>query len=155
MSNRGTGLLGQDEAGTDPNSGGTQHESSGNRVTVEQATSGDDLHGQTGQRTVLALAELGDGGDEDGGRDIAGVSSTFATLRADDIGTRIKRFLNVLGVADHVHVQDTGAVETVDNMLGRDTDGRNEEPGAAFNDNIDEFVEFALGVVIANERITG
>jgi hypothetical protein len=40
-------------------------------------------------------------------------------------------------VADHVHVEDAGAVETVDDVLGRDADGGDEELGAGVDDDGD------------------
>lgn len=126
VSNRSTGLIGQDEASTDPDSRGTKHKSGGNRVTVEQTTCSDDLHGLTGQGALLALAQLGNSRDENGSRNITSVTTTFTALSADDINTNIKGLLNVLGVADHVHAQDASTVELLHDVLGRDTDGRNE-----------------------------
>lgn len=49
----------------------------------------------------MALAEFGDGGDEDGGWDVAGVAAAFAALGADEVNAEVEAFLNVLGVADH------------------------------------------------------
>lgn len=151
MSGRSTGLLSQDEAGTDPHGRGAEHQSSGNGVTVVQTTSSNDLHGQACQRALTALDQLGDGGDEDGGGDITSVTTALTTLGADDIDTDVKGLLNVLGVADHVHAEDAGAVELLNDGLGGNTDSGNEEPGAGLNDDLDELVQLALGVVIAIE----
>ena len=147
-----TGLIGQDEAGADPNGRGAKHESSGNRVTVVETTGSDDLHGLTGQRALLTLDELGDGGNKDGSRDIASVATTLATLGTDDINANVQALLDVLGVTDHVHAEDTGTVELLDDSLGGDSDGGNKELGTALDDDIDELVELALGVVVAKER---
>lgn len=149
VGNGGTSLLGQNEAGTDPDGGGTEHEGSGDGVTVEQTTGGDDLHGLAGQRALAALDQLGHGGDEDGGGDVTGVTATLTTLGADDIDADVEGLLDVLGVADHVHAEDAGTVELLDNGLGGDTDGGDEELGTALDDDIDELVELALGVVVA------
>lgn len=40
-------------------------------------------------------------------------------------------------------------MEALDDMLGRYTDGRDKEFGAAVDDDADEFVEFAFGIVVA------
>jgi hypothetical protein len=55
----------------------------------------------------------------------------------------------VLGVADHVHAEDAGTVEPLDDSLGGNTDRRDEELSTALDDDIDELVELALGVVVA------
>jgi hypothetical protein len=52
-------------------------------------------------------------------------------------------------VADHVHAEDAGTVELLDNGLGGNTDGGDEELGAALDDDVDELVELTLGVVVA------
>jgi hypothetical protein len=52
-------------------------------------------------------------------------------------------------VTDHVHAEDTGTVELLDDGLGGNTDGGDEELGTTLNDNVDELVELALGVVVA------
>lgn len=54
----------------------------------------------------------------------------------------------MLGVTDHVHVKDTGLVELLDDLLGRDTDGGDEELGAGLDDDVGELAELALGVVV-------
>ncbi len=148
----GTSLLGQNEAGTDPDGGGAEHERSGDGVTVEQTAGGDDLHRLAGQRALAALDQLGDGGDEDGGGDVTGVTAALTTLGADDVDADVEGLGDVLGVADHVHAEDTGTVEALDDGLGGNTDGRDEELGAALDDDVDELVELALGVVVAGGR---
>lgn len=54
----------------------------------------------------------------------------------------------MFGVADHVHVEDAGFVEALDDVFGRDADGGDEEFGAGVDDDGDEVVEFALCVVV-------
>ena len=101
------------------------------------------------QTALLALAHGCDGGDKDGSGHVAGVAATLATLGTDEVGTEGKALGHVLGVADHVHVEDTGLVEAVDDGFGWDTDGRHEEASAGVNDDGGELVELALGVVVA------
>jgi len=56
-------------------------------------------------------------------------------------------------VADHVHVQDAGLVQPLDDVLGGHADGGDKELGAAVDDDGDELVELAFGVVVAVERV--
>ena len=149
MSGGGTGLIRQDEASTDPDSGGAEHKGSSNRVAVEKTTGRDDLHGLAGERALLALDQLGNGGDEDSGRDITGVTTALTTLGADNINANIKGLLDVLGVADHVHAEDAGTVELLDDSLGGNTDSGDEKASLFLDDNINELTELALGVVVA------
>ena len=77
------------------------------------------------------------------------MAASFAALGADQVGADVETFLHVLRVPDHVHVEHAGFVETLDHVLGWDADGGDEEFGAAVDDDADEVVEFALGVVVA------
>jgi hypothetical protein len=77
------------------------------------------------------------------------VTTSFTTLSADQINADVEAFLDVLGVADHVHVEDASFVETVHHCLWGDTDGRDEEFNTRVDNNGDEFVKFAFGVVVA------
>jgi hypothetical protein len=132
-----TGLLREDKSGTDPHSRRTKHERRSERLAVEDTTRGNNLHIITRQRGLLALAELGDGGDEDRGWDIASVATALASLGTDQVDADVKAFLDVLGVADHVHVEDAVFVELLDDVLGGDADGGDKELGAAVNDDLD------------------
>ena len=78
------------------------------------------------------------------------MSAALATLGADQIGANVKAFLHVLGVADHVHVEDAVLMELVDDGFWWDADGGDEEACARLNDDVDEFVELAFGVVVAS-----
>ena len=40
-------------------------------------------------------------------------------------------------------------METIDDMLGRDADGGDEELGATVDDDANELVEFALSIIVA------
>jgi len=150
-----TGLISQDEAGTDPDSRGAEHEGSGNGVAVVETAGSDDLDRLASQRALVALDQLGNGGDEDSGRNIAGVAAALATLGADDINANVEALLDVLGVTDHVHGENTSTVQTLDDSLGRNTDGGDEELRAALDDDVDELVKLALGVVIASGETYG
>jgi hypothetical protein len=146
--------LGKNEAGTNPDGAGTECQGSRQTLTVVETTGSDDLDGLASQRALVALDELSDGRDEDGGGDITSVSTALATLCADHVDTELEALLDVLGVTDHVHVEDAGTVETLDNVLGWDTDGGDEEPGAGVDDDVDQLIELTLGVVVAMRRIT-
>lgn len=149
---RGASLVGQDETGTDPHGGSPHHQSRGNGIAVEQTTGCNDLHGSAGQRALAALDQLGHGRDEDSGGDVTRVATTLTTLGTDDVDARIQGLGDVLGVADHVHDQDAGTVQLLDDGLGGDADGGDEEAGATADDDVDELAELALGVVVTKGR---
>jgi hypothetical protein len=147
---RRTGLLGQHEAGADPDGAGAKHEGRSQRLAVEDAAGGNDLDGLSSHRARLALDELDDGRDEDGGGHVARVAAALAALGADDVDTELEAFLDVLRVADHVHVQDAVGVQLVDDSLGRHADGGHEQLGAGLDDDVDQLAQLALGVVVAD-----
>ena len=149
VSLRSTGLISQDETGTDPDGRSTQHQGSRDGGAVVQTTSGNNLHGLAGHGALVALAQLGNSGDEQRGGHGTSVTTTFTTLSTDEIRTGLQRLLHVLGVTDHVHVEDAVAVKTVDNVAGRDTDSRDEKLRTTLDDNVDQFVELTLGVIVA------
>jgi hypothetical protein len=112
-------------------------------------TSSNDLDGTAGERGLMLLANVDNSGNEDSRRDITGVATTLTTLGADDVDTEVKALLDVLDVADHVHVDDAIGVKLVDDSLGRYTDGGDKELGALLDDNIDQLVELTLGIIVA------
>ena len=118
-------------------------------MPVEETARRDDLDGVAGQGAFFTLDHCGDGGDEDGSGDIARVSASLAALGADDVGAYVEAFGHVFRVPDHVHVEDAGGVEAADDVDGGHADGRDEEFGARVDDDGDEFVQFAFGVVVA------
>jgi hypothetical protein len=77
------------------------------------------------------------------------VTTALTTLGADNINANIKGLLDVLRVAYHVHAEDAGTVELIDNSLGGNTDSRDEKASLFLDDNINELTELALGVVVA------
>lgn len=143
------GLVGQDEAGADPDGGGAHDEGGGEGLAVADATGGDDLDGSASQGRLGVADGLDDGGDQDGGGGIASVATALTALGADDVGADVQALLDVLDVADHVHVQDAGLVQPLDGGLGGHADGADEQLGAGLDDDVDEGIELALGVVIA------
>lgn len=149
MSLRRTSLICQDEAGTDPNGRSTKHKSCGNSLAIIDTTSSDNLDRCAGHWAGLTLAELDNSGDQNSCGNIASVSTSLSTLCTNDINTEIEAFFDVLGVADHVHVEDAGVVETIDDMLGWDTDGGDEQLCAAVNDDAHKLVELALSIIVA------
>lgn len=76
------------------------------------------------------------------------MSATFSGLSTDEVDTNVQCFLNVLGVSNHVHDRNTCLVESFDNFNGRNTDGADEERGLFLDDNIDECVQVAFGVIV-------
>ena len=79
------------------------------------------------------------------------MTTAFSSLCADDVYAAFKALRDVLWMANHVHVEDAVFVQLIDNMLGRDTDSGDEEFYARIDDDIDEFVEFAPGVIEATQ----
>ena len=59
----GTSLISQDEAGTDPNGGSTEHKSSSNSLSIVNTTSCDYLNRCAGHRAGLALDEIDHSGN--------------------------------------------------------------------------------------------
>jgi hypothetical protein len=143
-------LLGKNEAGTDPDTSSAECEHGSKRLAVVHATSGDDENLLAGKRRLVALDHLDGCWDEDGCGYISSVASTLTTLCADHVDTEVEALLDVLGVSDHVHVQDAVLVELLDDVLGGYTDGADEELGARVNDDINELVELALGIIVAD-----
>lgn len=143
-----TGLLGSDETGTNPNGLGAVHEGSGETTAIVDTTSGDDVDLLAGKRGDLALALVNDGGDEDRGGDGTSVATTLTTLSADDVNTLCESLVDVLGGTDHVHDEDAGLVEPLDDVLWWDTDGTDEELGLLLDNDVDQLVELTLGVVV-------
>lgn len=152
MGFRSTSLVRQDKASSDPHSRSTEHKSSSNRLAVEQTTGSNNLHGLAGEGALFALHQLGNGRDQHSGRDVTGVTTTLTTLGADNVDIKVKAFLNVLGVSDHIHVEHAVLVELLHDSTGRNTDSADEEPGAAFNDDINKLVEFSVGVIMAEKK---
>lgn len=148
---RSTGLLGQDETGTNPDGGSSESKGSSERLAVEQTTSSNNLDRLTGHGALPALDQLGNSRDKNGGGDVTGVTTAFTTLSANDIGTGIKGLVDMLGVTNHVHVENAGFVELLDNGLGGDTDGADEKLSTALDNNVDEFIKLSLGVVVAGK----
>jgi hypothetical protein len=142
-------LLRQNEASADPYTSSTKCEHGGQRLAVVHASGCDDEHLLPGQGRLVALDHLNSSGDEDGGGDISGVASALTTLCADNVDAEVEALLDVLGVADHVHVENAGLVELLDDSFGRYTDGTDEEFGTRIDDDVDELVQLALGVVVA------
>lgn len=76
------------------------------------------------------------------------MTATLSSLCADEVDTEIEALLDVLGVADHVHVENAVLVKLVNDSLGWDTDSGNEELSTGVDDNVNELVKLSLGVVV-------
>ena len=46
------------------------------------------------------------------------MAASFSALSANQVCTDVETFLDVLGVADHVHVEHACFVETLDDVFG-------------------------------------
>jgi len=112
-------------------------------------TSSDNLNGTASERRLVLLANIDNGRNKNSRGDIAGVATTLTTLGADDVDAKVKALLNVLDVADHVHVDDAIGMELVDNSLRGHADGRDEKLSALLDDDIDELVQLTLGIIVA------
>jgi hypothetical protein len=144
----GTSLIGENEAGSYPDSTGTHHKGGGEELAVVDTTGSNNLDRTASDRGLVLLTDVHNSGDEDSCGDITGVATTLTTLGADDIDTEVEALLDVLDVADHVHVDDTIGMKLVDNSLGRYTNGRDKELGALLDDDIDQLVELTLGIIV-------
>jgi hypothetical protein len=130
-------FLGQDEASTNPDTGSTEGKGSSKRLTIEKTAGRNDLHIFASEGGLPASAHGGNSWDQDGCGNIASVSTSLATLCANDIDTKIKALLNVLWVANHIHVEDAMAMQLVDDLFRRDADGGDEELSAGLDDDVD------------------
>lgn len=146
------GLIGENEAGADPDASGAHHESSSDSGAVGDTAGSNDLDGAASQRRLVLGADVDNGGDEDSGGDITSVATTLAALGDDDVDANVEALLDVLDVTNHVHVEDAVLMKLVDNLLGGDTDGGDKDLGAGLNDDVDELTELALGVIVAVKR---
>ena len=75
------------------------------------------------------------------------MATGFTTLSADDVCTSLASLLNVLGVANHIHIQDAICVEFLHDVLGSDPDSGDKELCAAGDDDVDKVVKTTFGVV--------
>ena len=99
-----TSLLGEDETCSYPDTGSTECEHCSERLAVEDTASSHDLYLLASQGRLVALYHLDSCWDENGSGNISSMSTTLASLCADDVNTDIEALLDVLGVSDHVHV---------------------------------------------------
>ena len=118
-------------------------------MSVKQSTSCNNLDLIASHGALSALDHLRHGGDKDRRRHVTCMSTALSTLGADKVRAYIEALLDVLRVADHIHVEDAVLVESVDDVLGRNANSRDEELGAGVYDDGDEVIQFAFRVVIA------
>ena len=115
----------------------------------------------------MAFAHVDGFGDQDRGRDFAGVAAAFSSLlrrrgsvearkrtvrteshlRADNIHTNRQSLGNVLRGTNHVHNKDVGGVELLNCPFRGDADGADKDLGFAGDDDVDEGGELAACVV--------
>jgi hypothetical protein len=106
----------------------------------------------SGHRALFAPNQSSDLRDKNSGGDVSSVSASFATLSADQINSDVKALLHMLWVSDHVHVENASLVQTLNNLFGRDAHGRDKKFSTTVNDDADQLVEFAFGVVITRSK---
>jgi hypothetical protein len=78
---------------------------------------------------------------------LTGMAPPFATLCADDIDASFESLHDVLRVTNHVHYRYLGVMELFDNVSRRDSNGADKELGARFDDDVDELVQLAAGII--------
>lgn len=142
-------LFTQHEPRTDPHGTRPQHQRRRQTLSIEQTSRSHNLHLIARHGALFPLDHLRDRGDQYRGRHVPGVAAALAALRADHVGADVEAFLHVLGVPDHVHVEDSGFVQALDDVFRGDAHGGDEEFGTRVDDDGDEVVEFAFGVVVA------
>ena len=76
------------------------------------------------------------------------MATSFTSLWTNQVHTNVESFQNMLGVADHVHDQDAGGVQALDDVAGRHADGADEQLGAALDGDGYELVQLAVRVVV-------
>src|SRR3954470_1701809 len=91
---RSTSFISQDESGSNPNSAGAQHQGSSDSLSIIDTTGCDNLHWLASHRARLALAKVDNCGDQNSCGDISSVSTTLASLCANDINTKLEALLD-------------------------------------------------------------
>ena len=144
---RSTCLFARNEPGADPDSLSAPRQIGRQTSAVIHSTSTNDQDGSTGERRFLSLDCVHDGRDQDRGRHVPGVSTSFTSLSADEIDACLEGLSDVLGVSNHlvrglvikngdsgnfvvstyVHDEDPRGVKFLDDPLRRDTDSRHKE----------------------------
>jgi len=138
------------EARSNPDAAGALHQAGGQTPSVGDAACGNH------EGVLLAAQELGlvlprhvhDGRDQDAVGDVARVSATLTALRAHHVDTQLQSLDGMLGVSDHVHDQNAGVMQPVDDALGRDAHGGHKQLGARLDGDVDQLVQLAVGVVV-------
>lgn len=75
------------------------------------------------------------------------MSTSFCTLSTYDVRSNGTSFGDMFRMPNHVHVQDTVGVKFFDNMFRGDSDGRNKKFRATGDDDVDQRVQVAFGIV--------
>ena len=89
-----------------------------------------------------------DGGDQHRPRHVAGVAAPLPALRAHHVDARVERLDGVLRVPHHVHDEDAGPVQLVDDPGGRHAHRADEQPRPARDRDVDQLAELAPRVVV-------
>lgn len=71
----------------------------------------------------------------------------FSALRTDDVCASLTRLCHMLGMTDHVHIQDAILVEFVDDVLWSHTYGGHKQFSTSRNDDINQLVQRSFGII--------
>ena len=74
--------------------------------------------------------------------------AALAALSAHDVHAGLEGLVRVRGLADHVHHHDAGLVQAVDDVLGRDPDGRDEQTRFFLDHHVNQLVQLPVRVVV-------
>jgi hypothetical protein len=108
-----TRLLRRNEPRTDPDSLRAVDEVRCQTSTVVHCTCTDDPYRLASQWGSATFDRVDDGGDKDGGGDIARVAASFPCLRTDEVDADVESFLDMLGMADHLREEITMSASRV------------------------------------------
>ena len=76
------------------------------------------------------------------------MATALGALRAYDVHTRVQRLNSVLRRTDHVHNEDAGRMQAINDALRRHADGRHKQLGAVLDGDVDQRVQVAVRVVV-------
>lgn len=142
------GLLRRNESCPDPHSAGSHGERQRETTAIKDPTGADDDDWFASERGLLAAAGVDRFGEEDTRRRVTRVTTALATLRADQIDAGLEGLGDVLDGPDHVHHEDAGPMESLDDVFGWDPNGTNEELRLLLDNDVNKQVEVAFGVIV-------
>ena len=140
-------LSGRNEARANPHSTSAEHQACSNPAAVINTAGSNELHRLSSHGRGIVLDDVCTGRDKHTRRGLSRMPASLAALCANDIRTGLARFMRMLRVADHVHVQDAVGVELVDDGLRRDAHRGDKELGSTLDDDVDQVVQCTFGII--------